>query len=80
MRSRIPRDWTLEQADLEMAKKQRKLSGRFFEKFLSDTDLDILSNDSVQLMDKVKGRHYTAVQVTQTYCKAAAIAQQTGSA
>lgn len=76
VRSRIPGNWTLEQEDLEMAKKQRKLSGGFFEKFLNDSDLGIISNDSMQLVAKVKSKHYTAVEVTQTYCKAAAIAQQ----
>ena len=76
VRSRIPKDWILKQADLEMAKKQRKLVGEFFKKFLSDADLEIISKDSVQLVDKVKSQHYTAEQVTWTYCKASAVAQQ----
>lgn len=76
IRSRIPRDWKLDQADIDIAKKQRKLSGAFFEKLLSDSDLDIISNDSVQLVAKIKSKQYTAVQVTQTYCKATAFAQQ----
>ena len=76
MKSKIPDDWTLKQADLEMAKKQRKLNGVFFENFLSGSDLDIIRNDSVQLVDKIKAKRHTAVEVTQAYCKAAAIAQQ----
>lgn len=76
MKSKIPDDWTLEQADLDMAKKQRKLNGLFFESFLDGNDLNIIRNDSVQLVDKIRDQHYTAVEVTQAYCKAAAIAQQ----
>ena len=76
IKSKIPDGWVLKESDLEMAKKQRKLNGRFFESFLDDSDLDILHNDSVQLVDKIKAQHYTAVEVTQAYCKAAAIAQQ----
>lgn len=69
-------DWKLDRADIDMAKKQRKLSGATFEKFLSNSDLDIIRNDSVQLVAKIQRKHYTAVEVTQAYCKAAAIAQQ----
>ncbi|KAL6720353.1 hypothetical protein ACLMJK_002274 [Lecanora helva] len=74
--SMIPTEWRLKEADLESAKQQRKLCGPFFEKFLDESDLDIIRNDSVQLVDKIKSRQYTAVAVTQTYCKAAAVAQQ----
>ena len=76
MRADIPEIWLLKQADLEDAKKQRKLSGDFFEKHLNSRDLEIIRNDSVQLVDKIKARLYTAVEVAQTYCKAAAVAQQ----
>ena len=76
IKSRIPDSWSLKQDDLDRAKKQRKLNGQFFESFLDPSDLDILRNDSVQLVDKIKAQHYTALEVTQTYCKAAAIAQQ----
>ncbi len=74
--SKIPDDWRLKQGDRDMAKKQRKLNGQFFESFLDDSDLNILRNDSVQLVDKIKSQHYTAVEVTKAYCKAAAVAQQ----
>ena len=76
IQSKIPHKWVLKQDDRDMAKKQRKLNGRFFESFLNHSDLDILRNDSVQLVDKIKAQHYTASEVTQAYCKAAAIAQQ----
>ena len=76
IKSKIPDGWVLKQDDLDMAKKQRKLNGRFFENFLNRSDIDILHNDSVQLVDKIRARHYTALEVTRAYCKAAAIAHQ----
>ena len=76
IRSRIPDQWRLNEGDRDMAKKQRKLNGQFFQSFLRDSDLEILRNDSVQLVNKIKAKDYTALEVTQAYCKAAAIAQQ----
>ena len=74
--SRIPREWTLGQLDLERAAKQRNLTGPFIEGFLNDSEVDIIRNDSLQLVEKIKSQHYTAVEVVQAYCKTAAIAQQ----
>ena len=76
VQAKIPSEWLLKQADLESAKKQRKLCGQFFEKFLDDHDLGIIRNDSLQLVDKIRCQQYTAVTVTRSYCKAAAVAQQ----
>ncbi len=75
-KSRIPKNWILERSDIEEAKKQRRLTGPFFEKFFDDHELAIIRNDSVQLVEKIRSQQYTAVEVAQTYCHAAAIAQQ----
>ena len=76
MESKIPKEWILEQADLEDAKQRRCLTGPFIEKFLHDSEVDIIRNDSVQLVEKIKSQHYTAVEVARAYCKTAAVAQQ----
>ena len=76
MESKIPKEWTLKPADLEDAKQQRKLAGPFIEKFLDDSEVEIIRNSSVQLVEKIKSKHYKAVEVAQAYCKTAAIAQQ----
>ena len=76
MKSKIPKEWTLGRADLEDAKQQRKLTGPFIEKFLDDSEVEIIRYDSVQLVEKIKSQRYTAVEVAQAYCKTAAIAQQ----
>ncbi len=45
--SGIPKEWTLDQADLENAKNQRNLAGPFIESFLNDSEVDIIRNDSL---------------------------------
>jgi amidase len=75
-RLKIPPEWTLTETDLEDAKNQRQLSGPFIEKFLENEELEIIQNDSVSLVAKIKAGQYTALQVTWAYCKTAAIAHQ----
>ena len=74
--SRIPIEWRLDQVDLEKARNQRNLTGPFIESFLNYREVDIIRNDSLQLVKKIKSKRHTAVEVVQTYCKTAAIAQQ----
>ncbi|KAI4268032.1 MAG: hypothetical protein L6R38_007989, partial [Xanthoria sp. 2 TBL-2021] len=76
LHSKIPKAWLLSDLDLENAKKQRTLSGPFIEQYLTDDDKGIIGNDSMQLVEKIKRREYTAVDVTRAYCKTAAVAQQ----
>lgn len=76
MESKIPKEWTLEKADLDEAKKQRNITGQFIERFLGASEVDIIRNNSVQLVEKIKSQHYTAVAVAQAYCHTAAVAQQ----
>ena len=76
MMSRIPREWILKQVDLDKAKEQRSLAGSFIEHFLSDCERDIIRNDSIGLVEKIKRQRYSAVEVAQAYCKTAAITQQ----
>jgi len=74
--SKIPREWILGHEDLENAKKQRQLSGPFIESFLEEGDLEIIRNDSVPLVEKIRSGKYTALQVARAYCKTTAIAHQ----
>ena len=74
--SRIPKEWTLDQVDLDNARHQRDLTGPFIESFLTDREVDIIRNDSLQLVEKIKCQDHTAVEVVQAYCRTAAIAQQ----
>ncbi|KAL8725200.1 MAG: hypothetical protein Q9166_007508 [cf. Caloplaca sp. 2 TL-2023] len=76
LESRIPEEWVLTQAELDKAKQQKNLTGPFLEQYLSDRQVEIIQYDSMQLLEKIKLRQYTAVEVAQAYCKTAAIAQQ----
>lgn len=75
-RAKIPEKWILQESDLEDAKKQRKLSGPFIERFLDDGEVAIIRNDTVPLLAKIKSGEYTALEVTLAFCKTAAIALQ----
>jgi hypothetical protein len=74
--SKIPREWILGREDLENAKKQRQLNGPFIESFLEEGELEIIRNDSVPLVEKIRSGQYTALQVARAYCKTTAIAHQ----
>ncbi|KAL8962306.1 MAG: hypothetical protein Q9193_001273 [Seirophora villosa] len=74
--SRIPKEWLLSDFDLEKAKRQRNLTDTFIDSFLDDDEKNIVGQDSVSLTEKIKYREYSAVAVTQAFCKTAAIAQQ----
>lgn len=76
LESRIPKEWVLSRHHIESAKKQRDLTGPFTEQFLDEHETNIIRNDSVGLVEKIRYRHYSAVEVTKAYCKTAAIAQQ----
>lgn len=75
-KSKIPKEWRLNQSSLDKAKQIKKLSGPFIESFLSDEEISITRNDSTLLVEKVKTGEYTALQVAQAFCKTAAIAHQ----
>ncbi len=69
MHSRTPDEWRLSNLDLENAKKQRTLTGPYIERYLTDDEKGIIGNDSVQLVEKIKSRQYTAVDVVRAYCR-----------
>ncbi len=75
-RSKIPLEWILKNEDIEDAKNHRDLSGAFVAKFLQNEELEVIRHDSISLVEKIKAGQYTALQVTKTYCKTAAIAHQ----
>lgn len=78
--SKIPKGWVLQRADLDKAREQRNLTGPFIEQFISGGEKDIVRNDSLCLIEKIRYQRYSAVEVAETYCKTAAISQQIVSA
>ncbi|KAK2867973.1 hypothetical protein FQN49_003291 [Arthroderma sp. PD_2] len=74
--AKIPEEWRLTEEQIKDAKSQRQLAGAYFQGFLTDEEKEITSEQSTGIVDKVKNKEYSAVQVTQAYCKAAAVAHQ----
>ena len=74
--SKIPKQWLLSEKDLEKAKQQRNLTGTFIQQYLTDEEKKIITCHSVQLVEKIRVRDYTAVDVARAYCRTAAVAQQ----
>ena len=75
-KSKIPQHWLLNDSDLKRAAQRKQLSGAFIESFLQDEELEIILKDSLPLVASLKDGKHTAVQVTQAFCKTAAIAHQ----
>jgi amidase len=65
--------------DLDKARDQRNLTGPFIQQFLTPEDISIISKDSVDIVNEIRGRKLSAVQVTIAFCKTAAIAHQIAS-
>lgn len=73
---KIRPEWRLRPEDLDRAAKQRDLTGPFIQQFLDVKDISIISMDSVPLVHALNEGTLTAVQVTTSFCKTAAIAHQ----
>ncbi|PGH19655.1 hypothetical protein AJ80_03810 [Polytolypa hystricis UAMH7299] len=74
--SKIPQAWRLEQKDLNQAKQQVQLTGPFIQSFLGEKEKEIINHDTTVLAKKLASREYSAAQVTEAYCKTAAVAHQ----
>ena len=74
--SKIPQEWRLSEEQLKLAQQTRQLTGEFFQTFLTEREIEITTLESVLLVDKIRSRCYSALEVTQAYAKAAAIAHQ----
>lgn len=72
----IPEEWRLSPAQLKLAEGQRDITGPFIEQFLDDAEIAIISLDSVPIVEAIQSRKLSAVQVTNAFCKTAAIAHQ----
>ncbi|KAK3900023.1 Acetamidase [Staphylotrichum tortipilum] len=73
---KIPEGWRLSPADLARAKSQRDLTGAFIEQFLTLGEIAITTKDSIDLVNEIREKQLTAVQVTTAFCKRAAVAHQ----
>jgi amidase len=74
--AKIPQEWRLSAADLDNASKQRDLTGSFMEGFLKPKEIAIINMDSLPIVEAIKSRKLSALEVTMAFCHATAIAHQ----
>jgi amidase len=77
--SKIPERWRITLEDLERAGKERQLCGPFIESFLSQSENKIVKTNSPELCEQLASRSLSSLEVTEAFCKSAAIAQQIGN-
>ena len=77
--SQVPERWRITQEDKDRAGKERRLNGPFIESFLSQSENNIVQTDSSELCDQLASRSLSSLEVTEAFCKSAAIAQQIGN-
>jgi amidase len=74
--SKIPPEWRLSDEELSKAAKQRDITGAFIEQYLDSSELMIIKEEAVTIVEKLKEGTWTAKQVTLAFCKTAAISHQ----
>lgn len=74
--AKIPKEWLLGQSELDKASKQRNITGPFIEQYLNESDIGITCLPATTLVAKLSNGQLKAVEVTQAFCKRAAVAQQ----
>ncbi|OAL70015.1 hypothetical protein A7D00_5544 [Trichophyton violaceum] len=74
--AKIPEEWRLTEEQINDAKTQRQLAGAYFQGFLTEEERKITGEESTEIVSKIKSKEYSALQVAEAYCKAAAVAHQ----
>jgi amidase len=75
-KAKIAPEWRLSEPDLEKATKQRDLTGAFIQQYLTSDELEVIQQDAVFIVTKIKAGEWSAKRVTLAFCKTAAIAYQ----
>ena len=73
---KIPEHWRLDPSEIERASQQRNLTGSFIEKYLSTEEILITRKDTITILEALRTRTYSSLQVVEAFCKRAAIAHQ----
>lgn len=74
--AKIPESWLVTPAKRDEAAHTRDLTGSFMDSLLDEETRAIVSMDSVTLVDAIRDRKLSALDVTTAFCKSAAIAHQ----
>ena len=73
---KIPNEWRLSELDLKNASKQRKLTGTFIEKYISEDELSVTREPVLTLVNQLQIGTYSAAKVVKAFSRRAAVAHQ----
>ncbi|KAJ5714166.1 general amidase [Penicillium malachiteum] len=76
LRASIPEEWRLDQEILDRASKQRDLTGQYIQQYLEPEEIAIIGHDSTTIVENIRNKKWTSLQVAKAFCKTAAISQQ----
>lgn len=74
--TKIPNEWLLEAKVIDAARLRQSISGDFFEELLDDQTRSITALNETDLVESMRDRSLTAVEVVKAFGKRAAYAHQ----
>ena len=74
--AKIPQEWLLSERIIVEGKERKKIEGDFIESLLDPETLEIISQDSEDILDLLRNGSLSALQVTRAFCKRGAYAHQ----
>ncbi|KAJ5613904.1 amidase [Penicillium herquei] len=77
--AKIPDEWLLDMKVIEEARSRQSIAGGFFESLLDDQTRSITALDVIDLVESMRNKAWTAVQVVNAFSKRAAYAHQLGN-
>ena len=76
LHAQIPKEWLLDQSELDKASEQRDITGPFIEQYLTESEIAITNLAATILVSHLSNGKLSALQVAEAYCRRTAIAQQ----
>lgn len=74
--SRIPKEWLLNESQLEQARNRRDITGGFIKAFLTETEGTITDLSAPEIAEKIRQSVYSAQETAIAFCHRAAVAHQ----
>lgn len=74
--TKIPNEWLLDAHVVDAARLRQNISGNFFEELLDDQTRAITALDVTDLVESMRNKSWTAVEVVKAFSKRAAYAHQ----
>lgn len=74
--AKIPNEWLLDVKVIDAARSRQSIAGDFFEELLDDQTRSITALDVTDLVESMRNKSWTAVEVVKAFSKRAAYAHQ----